>query len=70
MQGCVFLFRFVVKDRETFFTSAQRSQIVWQILMRAKYDDSDKVSFLKIKKKYNNNTNNIFDFTSVLFSVV
>lgn len=38
--------RFVVKDRETFFTSAQRSQIVWQILMRAKYDTTEKVQSL------------------------
>lgn len=35
--------RFIIKDRETFFTAAQRSQVVWQIMMRAKYDDSEKV---------------------------
>ena len=34
-------FRFIVKDRETFFSSAQRSQIVWAILMRTPYDDED-----------------------------
>ena len=28
------LFRFIIKDREAFFSSAQRSQIVWQILVR------------------------------------
>ena len=36
-----FFFRFIVKDRETFFSSAQRSQIVWAILMRTPYDDED-----------------------------
>ena len=43
-------FRFIVKDRETFFSSAQRSQIVWQILMRASYnnDDSDKVGIVRL----------------------
>ena len=30
-----------MKDRETFFSSAQRSQIVWAILMRTPYDDED-----------------------------
>ena len=30
-----------MKDRETFFSSAQRSQIVWAILMRTPYDDAD-----------------------------
>ncbi|XP_043246594.1 anoctamin-5-like isoform X2 [Amphibalanus amphitrite] len=32
--------QFVIKSRETFFTSAQRSQIVWQILMRTRYSDA------------------------------
>ena len=27
-----------MKDREEFFTGAQRSQIVWQILLRTPYD--------------------------------
>nr|CAD7458927.1 unnamed protein product [Timema tahoe] len=45
--------KFIVKDRENFFTSAQRSQIVWQIMMRAKYDDSDKVG---IRRLLNNQT--------------
>ena len=45
-----FCSRFVVKDRETFFSSAQRSQIVWQILMRTRYDDddSDKVGIARL----------------------
>ena len=34
------IFRFIVKDRDTFFTSAQRTLIVWQILMRTRYGDS------------------------------
>ncbi|KAF4518589.1 hypothetical protein B566_EDAN012417 [Ephemera danica] len=33
---------FVVKDREVEFTSAQRSQVAWQILLRCRYDDYDK----------------------------
>ena len=41
-------FRFIVKDRDSFFTSAQRSLIVWQVLMRARYseskDDASKVN--------------------------
>nr|XP_046480563.1 anoctamin-4-like isoform X1 [Neodiprion pinetum] len=32
--------RFVVKDRDTAFTPAQRSLIVMQILLRARYDDN------------------------------
>lgn len=31
--------RFVVKDRDTAFTPAQRSLIVMQILLRAKFDE-------------------------------
>ena len=42
--------RFIIKDRETFFSSAQRSQMVWQILMRTSYDDddSDKVGIIRL----------------------
>lgn len=36
--------RFIVKDRATSYSSAQRSLIVMQILLRAKFDDTDKVS--------------------------
>jgi len=32
--------KFIVKDRDSFFTSAQRSLIVWQVLMRTRYSDS------------------------------
>lgn len=35
--------RFIVKDRNTSYSSAQRSLIVMQILLRVKYDDADKV---------------------------
>ena len=37
--------RYILKDREEFFTGAQRSQIVWQILLRTPYDTArpDKV---------------------------
>ncbi|XP_033610717.1 anoctamin-4 isoform X5 [Cryptotermes secundus] len=45
--------QFIIKDRETFFTAAQRSQVVWQIMMRAKYDDSEKVG---IRRLLNNGT--------------
>ena len=30
--------RYIMKDREKYFTGAQRSQIVWQILLRTPYD--------------------------------
>ena len=44
--------RFILKDREDFFTSAQRSHIVWQILLRTSYDEShpDKVIWKKKEK--------------------
>ncbi|KAJ9595499.1 hypothetical protein L9F63_013321, partial [Diploptera punctata] len=45
--------QFIIKDRETFFTAAQRSQVVWQIMMRAKYDESEKVG---IRRLLNNGT--------------
>ncbi|PSN52662.1 hypothetical protein C0J52_06028 [Blattella germanica] len=45
--------QFIIKDRETFFTATQRSQVVWQIMMRAKYDDSEKVG---IRRLLNNGT--------------
>lgn len=35
--------QFVVKDRVTSYSSAQRSLIVMQILLRVKFDDTDKV---------------------------
>lgn len=34
-----FMCSFIIKDRETFFTPAQRSQIVWKILTRTRFDD-------------------------------
>ncbi|XP_054290583.1 anoctamin-4-like [Macrosteles quadrilineatus] len=45
--------QFVVKDRESFYTSAQRSQVVWQILLRTKYDDGARVG---IRRLLNNGT--------------
>lgn len=36
--------QFIVKDRCTSYTSAQRSLIVMQILVRSRFDDTDKVS--------------------------
>ncbi|CAH1390645.1 unnamed protein product [Nezara viridula] len=45
--------QFVVKDRESFFTSAQRSQIAWQILLRTKYDEDKKMG---IRRLLNNGT--------------
>jgi anoctamin-4 len=35
--------QFIVKDRCTSYNSAQRSLIVMQILLRVKYDDTEKV---------------------------
>lgn len=33
--------RFVIKDRDTFFSNAQRSRIVYAIMARAFYEDAD-----------------------------
>ncbi|KAI5730955.1 hypothetical protein M8J77_002582 [Diaphorina citri] len=45
--------QFVVKERDREYTSAQRSQIAWQILTRAKYGDENQVG---IRRLINNNT--------------
>ncbi|XP_071550215.1 anoctamin-5 isoform X3 [Panulirus ornatus] len=33
--------QFIIKDREAFFTPSQRSQIVWEILLRVHYSDAE-----------------------------
>lgn len=52
--------RYVIKDRCNEFTNAQRSQIVWQILIRAGYDPciAEKVtpSIVEMPKKNQNAT--------------
>ncbi|XP_049855202.1 anoctamin-4-like [Schistocerca gregaria] len=45
--------QFVVKERELFYTSAQRSLVVWQVMMRTKYDESEKCG---IRRLLNNKT--------------
>ncbi|XP_019876334.2 anoctamin-4-like isoform X1 [Aethina tumida] len=40
--------QFVVKDRVTSYSSAQRSLIVMQILLRVKFDDTDKVGIRRL----------------------
>ncbi|XP_075159793.1 anoctamin-5 [Haematobia irritans] len=45
--------QFIVKDRATAFTSAQRSQMVMQILLRTPFDDSDRCG---IRRLLNDNT--------------
>ncbi|XP_052132194.1 anoctamin-4, partial [Frankliniella occidentalis] len=35
--------QFVVKDRETYYTSAQRSTIVWELMIRAKAPDGERL---------------------------
>lgn len=40
--------QFVVKDRMTHYTNAQRSGIVFQILLRAKYDDGEKCGIRRL----------------------
>ncbi|GLV36888.1 uncharacterized protein CBL_02277 [Carabus blaptoides fortunei] len=40
--------QFIVKDRVTSFSSAQRSLIVMQILLRVKYDEGDKVGIRRL----------------------
>ena len=55
--GMIFLlcfnYRYILKDREEFFTGAQRSQIVWQILLRTPYDSNrpDKVGIVRLMNK-------------------
>jgi len=39
------LFRFIIKDRDTFFTPAQRSMIAHEVLMRTRFDDSVSTKF-------------------------
>ncbi|XP_042204998.1 anoctamin-4-like isoform X1 [Homarus americanus] len=36
---------FIIKDRESFFTPSQRSQIVWEILLRVHYSDAELDTF-------------------------
>lgn len=40
--------QFIVKDRMTHYNSAQRSMIVFQILLRGKYDDSEKCGIRRL----------------------
>lgn len=40
--------QFIVKDRMTHYNSAQRSMIVFQILLRAKFDDGDKCGIRRL----------------------
>nr|XP_022905262.1 anoctamin-4-like [Onthophagus taurus] len=40
--------QFIVKDRVTAYSSAQRSLIVMQILLRVKFDDTDKVGIRRL----------------------
>ncbi|XP_065206237.1 anoctamin-5 [Planococcus citri] len=40
--------KLLVKDREKYFTSAQRTQIAWHILMRARYGDENDVGIRKL----------------------
>ncbi|XP_023310794.1 anoctamin-4-like [Anoplophora glabripennis] len=44
--------QFVVKDRVTSYSSAQRSLIVMQILLRVKFDDTDKVGIRRLLNDY------------------
>ena len=34
-------FRFLIKNQDTFFNNGQRSRMVWDALMRARYDEDD-----------------------------
>ncbi|XP_061192079.1 anoctamin-4-like isoform X3 [Saccostrea echinata] len=43
---------FVIKDKDTFFTNAQRSKICYEILSRTHFTDSDDDEEDKIKKKF------------------
>lgn len=48
--------QFIVKDRCTSYTSAQRSLIVMQILMRARFDETEKVNNVGIRRLLNDGT--------------
>lgn len=50
MQRNIFLthIRFIVKDRATSFTSAQRSLMVMQVLLRTPFDDSDRCGIRRL----------------------
>ena len=41
----LFFFRFIIKDKRTFFTNAQRSRIVYELMSRLRYDpdEDDKI---------------------------
>ena len=45
--------KYIMKDREDYFTGAQRAQIVWQILLRTPYDTTrpDKVGVVRLMNK-------------------
>ena len=49
----VVIVRFIIKEREETFTGAQRSHIVWQILLRTPYDQArpDKVGIVRLMNK-------------------
>lgn len=53
-------FRFIVKDRCTSYSSAQRSLMVMQVLLRTKYDESEKVSKIKCKFTVISNVRTIY----------
>ncbi|XP_058829610.1 anoctamin-4 isoform X2 [Topomyia yanbarensis] len=48
--------QFIVKDRCTTYNSAQRSMIVMQILMRTRFDETEKVSNVGIRRLQNDGT--------------
>ena len=47
------LLRYIIKEREEIFTGAQRSNIVWQILLRTPYDTTrpDKAGIVRLMNK-------------------
>ena len=47
------LLRYIIKEREEIFTGAQRSNIVWQILLRTPYDTArpDKAGIVRLMNK-------------------
>lgn len=49
---CYIIFRFIVKDRCTTFTSSQRSLIVMQVLLRTRFDDTEKVRIVTNQLDY------------------
>ena len=55
----LFIFRFIIKDKDTFFTNAQRSKICYEILSRAHFTDDDEEDD-RHNKKFGKSSNALY----------